>query len=165
MPSRTLQRGERRVQQPCHAIGDEQIARHSHLRDVLYQTAQLSPCKEPDGLLHSTDERPADILLPYWTHDKDTAIEVTRVNALQSGMVGQGAADGGYAVALTHRKKVKKFGECCEAEGMTFLWWTRWEDGTGGDQQARLTACQGCRQRRGADGPAPPAEAWSRSGL
>ena len=41
----------------CAIVG-ERIARHSHLRDVLYQTAQqaqLGPRKEPDGLLPGTD--------------------------------------------------------------------------------------------------------------
>ena len=43
------------------------------------------------------------------------------VNVLQSGLLGRVAADGGYAVAVTHTKKVKKYGERCEAEGMAFL--------------------------------------------
>ena len=64
---------------------------------MLYQTAQqaqLRPRKETDGLLPGTDERPADVLLPYWTHGKDTAINVTVVNALQSALVGRVATDG-----------------------------------------------------------------------
>ena len=43
-----------------HAIS---CARHSHLRDVLYQTAQqeqLGLRKEADGLLPGSDEHPAD---------------------------------------------------------------------------------------------------------
>ena len=106
------------------AIGGERIARHSHLRDVVYQTAQqahLGPRKEPDGLLPGTDERPADVLLPYWTHGRDTAIDVTVVNALQAALVGRVATDGGHAVAHSHSIKVKKYEARCEAEGIIFV--------------------------------------------
>ena len=78
---------------------------------MLYQTAQqaqLRPRKELDGLLPGVDERPADVLLPYWTHGKDTATHVTVVNALQSALAGRVAADGSYAVAHSHSTKVKK---------------------------------------------------------
>ena len=93
------------------AIGDEHIGRHSHLQDVLYQMAQqdqLGPRKVPNGLLPGTDERPVDVLLPYWTHGKDTAINVTVVNALQLALVARVPTDGGYAAAHSHSKKVKK---------------------------------------------------------
>ena len=54
------------------------------------------------GLFPGSDEQPADILIPLWTLGRDTAIDVTVVNALQTALVGRVAADGGYAVAVAH---------------------------------------------------------------
>ena len=68
-----------------------------------------------------SDERSADILLPFWTHGRDTAVDVTVVNALQGGMVTKVAADGGFAVEAAHSKKVKKYRERCKRKGMVFL--------------------------------------------
>ena len=69
----------------CGSDG-ERIARHNHLRDVLYQTAvsaALAPTKEDRALLPGTDARPADVFIPHWTHGKDTALDVTVVNHMQ----------------------------------------------------------------------------------
>ena len=58
---------------------------------------------------------------PFWTHGRDTAIDVTVVNCLQGSMVTKVAKDGGYAVETAHSKKVKKYRERCEREGLVFL--------------------------------------------
>ena len=105
------------------AIGRERISRHNHLRDAIFQSAQqahLGPLKEPDGLLPGSDDHPADILLPYWTQGKDTALDVTVVNALQSALVRQVAEDGGKAVTHAHNEKTKKYKERCSKEGIMF---------------------------------------------
>ena len=73
------------------------------------------------GLLPGSDERPAEVLLPFWTHGRDTAIDVSVVNCLQGSMVTKVAADGGFPVEAAHSKKVKKYRERCEREGMVFL--------------------------------------------
>ena len=72
------------------------------------QQAQLGPRKE------------ADSLLPIWTNGKDTAIDVTVVNPLQSGMVVKVAENGGFAVETAHNRKVARYANRCEEEGMVF---------------------------------------------
>ena len=50
------------------AIGGERIARHNHVRQVLYETARqakLAPVKELAGLLPNSDNRLADVFLPH----------------------------------------------------------------------------------------------------
>ena len=82
----------------CGSDG-ERIARHNHLRDVLYQTAvsaALAPTKEDRALLPGTDARPADVFIPHWTHGKDTALDVTVVNPLQEALVNQAATNPGH---------------------------------------------------------------------
>ena len=105
-------------------IGGERIARHNHCRDALFQAAQqagLGPSREPDGLLPGSDDRPADLLIPFWTGGQDTALDFTVVNPLQSALVRQTAKEGGSAVAHAHGVKLKKYEERCGAEGITFL--------------------------------------------
>jgi hypothetical protein len=106
------------------AIGGERIAKHNHIRDAIYQAGQqahLGPLKEPDGLLPGSDDRPADVLLPYWTKGRDTALDVTVVNALQSQLLHRVAADGESAVAHAHNGKLRKYEERCAAEGLVFV--------------------------------------------
>ena len=67
----------------CGSEG-ERIARHNHLRDSLFSaavSAALAPTREERSLLpgHS---KPADVLIPHWTHGKDTCLDVTVVNPL-----------------------------------------------------------------------------------
>ena len=94
-----------------HAIscgyGGERIAKHNHVRDALFQSAvqaSLGPIREPDGLLPGSDERPADLLIPYWHHGKDAAIDFTVVNPLQAALVGKVAQEGAAGVSKAHQK-------------------------------------------------------------
>ena len=105
-------------------IGGERIARHNHCRDALFQAAQqagLGPSKEPDGLLPGSDDRPADLLIPFWTSGQDTAIDFTVVNPLQAALVVKTAEEGGSAVAHAHNIKLRKYGVRCAAEAITFI--------------------------------------------
>ena len=105
-------------------IGGERIARHNHVRDALVQSAVqagLGPTREPDGLLPGSDDRPADLLIPFWSGGRDTAIDFTVVNPLQAALVKKTAQDGGSAVEHAHRGKIRKYGERCAAEGLVFV--------------------------------------------
>jgi hypothetical protein len=51
---------------------------------------------------------------------KDTAIDLTVVNALQSSLVRKVAEDGACAVKHAHDGKVRKYGARCMAEGIEF---------------------------------------------
>ena len=73
-----------------------------------------------DTYIPSSDDTPADILLPYWTRGKDTALDVTVVNALQSALVRQVTEDGGKAVEHSHKEKTRKYHERCNREGIEF---------------------------------------------
>ena len=79
------------------------------------------PKKEANSLFPDTDEQPMDVLIPIWTQGKDTAIDVTVVNPLQSGMVVKVAENGGFAVEPAHNRKVARYGNRCEKEGMVFV--------------------------------------------
>ena len=105
-------------------IGGERIARHNHCRDALIQAAQqagLGPSREPDGLLPGSDDRRADLLIPYWTNGMDTALDFTVVNPLQAGLVSKSAQDGGSAVEQAHNNKMRKYGERCAQENIEFV--------------------------------------------
>ena len=111
-----------------HAIscgyGGERIAKHNHIRDALFQSAvqaNLGPSKEPDGLLPGSDERPEDLLIPYWHHGKDAAIDFTVVNPLQAALVAKVAQEGSAGVVKAHQDKLRKYWSRCEAEGIAFL--------------------------------------------
>ena len=46
------------------------------------------PRKEPAGLLPGSDDRPADVLLPFLANGKDAALDVSVVNPLQQQLAG-----------------------------------------------------------------------------
>lgn len=105
-------------------IGGERIARHNHVRDAIYNTAVqagLGPVREPDGLLPGSDDRPADVLIPVWSGGRDTALDFTVVNPLQEALVTAASESGSSAVEHAHQLKLRKYGERCEGEGITFL--------------------------------------------
>ena len=106
------------------AINGERIAKHNHLRDAIYGTAvqaRLSPAKEPSGLLPGTDERPADVLLPHWTEGRDTALDITVINPLQSELVSKVAKEGDAAVQHAYNRKMTHYYDRCATEGITFI--------------------------------------------
>ena len=106
------------------AVGGERIAKHNHVRDAVFQAAvqaQLGPSKEPDGLLPGSDDRPADVLIPFWTQGRDTALDITVVNPLQSALLHRSSQDGGSAVAEAYNRKMRNYGDRCAAEGIAFL--------------------------------------------
>ena len=106
------------------AIGGERIAKHNHVRDAVFAAAAqaaLGPRKEPGGLLPGTDDRPADVLLPYWSQGRDTALDITVVNPLQGALVNQVAVDGESGVRHAYNAKMGKYDERCAAEGIAFV--------------------------------------------
>ena len=105
-------------------IGGERIARHNHVRDALLQVAVqagLGPTKEPDGLLPGSDDRPADVLIPFWSGCRDMALDFTVVNPLQAALVRRAANDGESAVEHANRGKMRKYEERCAAKGLVFV--------------------------------------------
>ena len=121
----------------CHQLSDrmgdhaiscgsqgERTARHNHLRDILYHTAvsaSLGPTKEGRFLVPGTDSRPADVLIPHWTGGKDSALDVTVINPLQSATVTQAAITPGHALNTAYDRKMRKAGAACKAAGIEFL--------------------------------------------
>ena len=106
------------------AIGGERIAKHNHVRDALFEAAAqaaLGPQKEPPGLLPGCDDRPADILLPFWSQGKDTALDITVVNPLQGALVEQVAQDGEGGVRHAFNLKMAKYDDRCAAESICFI--------------------------------------------
>ncbi len=48
--------------------------------------------REERSLLPDTQARPGDVLIPHWTGGRDTALDMTVINPLQTGFVVQAAA-------------------------------------------------------------------------
>ena len=99
-----------------HAVscgwGGERIGRHNLIRDVLFSacsSAALGPTREDRALLPGTESRPADILLPGWTGGKDTALDITVVNPLQTAFIDQTAAVPGHALRKAYERKMSVF--------------------------------------------------------
>ena len=106
------------------AAGSERIAKHNHVRDAIFcaaQQANLGPVREPDGLLPGSDDRPADILIPYRSQGRDTAFDITVVNSLQSSLVSRVAEEGSHAVNYAYKNKQNKYQDRCNAEGLKFV--------------------------------------------
>jgi hypothetical protein len=108
------------------ATGSLRIAKHNHLRDAIFDAAQqahLGPLKEPDGLLPGSDDRPGDIVLPFWDNGRDVCLDVCVVSPQQVALVQQAAREGGGDVAVKHafKAKMRKYEDRCAAEGLSFL--------------------------------------------
>ena len=73
------------------------------------------------NLLPGSDERPADILLPFWDQGRDTALDVCVVNPLQEGLVERVAREGEAGVQHAFSAKVAKYGARCDVEGISFI--------------------------------------------
>ena len=58
--------------------------------------------KEPAGLLPGSDDRPADVLIPFWTNGQDSTLDVAVVNPLQAGLVVRASQEGQSAVESAH---------------------------------------------------------------
>ena len=106
--------------------GSLRIAKHNHLRDAIFAAAQqalLGPLKEPDGLLPGSDDRPGDIVLPFWDNGRDVCLDVTVVSPQQAALVQQAAREGGGDAAVNHafKAKMRKYEDRCAAEGLAFL--------------------------------------------
>ena len=112
-----------------HAIGcasqGERIARHNHLRDALFHTAQsatLAPLREERALLPGVagDRRPADVLLPNYAGGRPLEIDVSVVSSLQVQLIARAAEEAGHALDHRYQEKWRKYGELCAAEGIVF---------------------------------------------
>ena len=106
------------------AINGERIAKHNHVRDAIFAAAAqaaLGPRKEPAGLLPGSDDRPADVLLPFWVNGKDAALDISIVNPMQQALVEQVARDGNCGVQHSFNTKVRKYSQRCDAEGLVFV--------------------------------------------
>ena len=106
------------------AINGERIAKHNHVRDAIFAAASqaaLGPRKEPAGLLPGSDDRPADVLLPFWANGKDAALDISVVNPLQQELVRKVARDGESGVQHSFNIKMGKYSDRCEAEGIEFI--------------------------------------------
>ena len=103
--------------------GGERIARHYLIRDVLYNTcssAALGPTREDRALIPGTESRPADILLPGWSGGRDTALDITVVNPLQTAFIDQSAVIPGYALRKAYERKMASYGDSCREAGIVF---------------------------------------------
>merc|ERR1712215_448722 len=105
--------------------GSDRIARHHHLRNTIFDAAQMSalaPLKEPLHLISGHEERrPADVYIPQWTNGKGTCLNITVINPLQDATIAQCAVAGDHTVNKAYDDKVTKFGALCTSEGLAFF--------------------------------------------
>ena len=83
--------------------------------------AALAPTKEGRFLLPGQDGKPADILIPHWSGGKDTALDVTVINPLQSAEVRGAATTPGHALNTAHSRKLDKSWDACNRQGIVFI--------------------------------------------
>ena len=99
----------------CGGNGDR-IARHNNLRDVLFNAAQsaaLGPRKEA-----FSSARPADILLPNWSHGRQAALDVAVISPLQQLTVAEVAVTPGHALEVCVSCKLSANLPSCRAAGV-----------------------------------------------
>ena len=72
------------------------------------------------ALLPDTQVRPADVLIPHWTGGRDTALDVTVINPLQTELVRRAANKAGAALEVAFNRKMTQAGEACRREGIVF---------------------------------------------
>ena len=107
------------------SLGSDRIARHHHLRNAIFDAAQmaaLAPLKEPLHLISGhKGMRPADVFIPQWSNGKGSCLDITVINPLQDKTIAQCAAAGDHAVNKAYDDKVTKFGALCTSEGLAFF--------------------------------------------
>ena len=107
------------------SLGGERIARHNHLRNAIFDAAQMAalvPLKEPLHLVSGHGGiRPADVYIPQWCQGKGSCLDIVVTNPLQQATVAQCAVAWDYAVNKAYSDKVTKFGAKCAAEGLAFF--------------------------------------------
>ena len=102
----------------------ECIARHNHIRDVLFTTASsanLGPTKEERALIPGRGNKPADILIPHWAKGRAAALDVTVVNPLAPSYLTHSKNTAGYAMEQAFTRKYREVGAACRAEGIEFI--------------------------------------------
>ena len=107
----------------CGKRGDR-IARHDHLRDVIFEaaaSADLGPSKEERHLLPGSVARPGDVLIRRWSEGKDGALDVTVTSPLAASNVRGAANEAGSALAKAFDRKVRDTAEACRQQGLVFL--------------------------------------------
>ena len=107
----------------CGGNGDR-IARHNAIRNVLFSAAQyaaLAPTKEAPSLVPGSLSRPADILLPQWSHGRPAALDVSVISPLQHLTLTGAASAPGYALRVRVRRKMPSNLPACRSAGVDFL--------------------------------------------
>ena len=107
----------------CGGNGDR-IARHNAIRNVLFSAAQsaaLAPTREAPSLVPDSHSRPADILLPTWSHGCPAALDVHVISPLQQLTLHEAASTPGHALQVgVWRKLTLHLSACCSA-GVDFI--------------------------------------------
>merc|ERR1711895_188277 len=102
------------------SLGSERIARHHHLRNTIFDAAQMAalvPLKEPLHLISGHEGmRPADVYIPQWINGKGTCLDIKVINPLQDATIAQCTRAGDHSVNKAYDDKVKKFGALCTSE-------------------------------------------------
>merc|ERR1712215_51558 len=105
--------------------GSDRIARHHHLRNAIFDVAQMAALtilKEPLHLISGHEGmRPADVFIPQWTNGKGTCLDIMVINPLQDATIAQCAEAGDHAVNEAYNNKVRKFEVLCTSEGLAFF--------------------------------------------
>ena len=95
----------------CGGNGDR-IARHNAIRDVLFvaaQSAALAPSREASGVVPDSLSRPADILLPTWSHGRPAALDVHVISPLQQLTLHEAASTPGHALEVGVQRKLSAY--------------------------------------------------------
>ena len=107
----------------CGGNGDR-IARHNAIRDVLFSAAQsaaLAPSREMPNMISNSLSRPADVLLPTWSHGRPAALDVHVISPLQQQTIGEAASTPGHALQVGVQCKLTAHLATCRSAGVDFI--------------------------------------------
>ena len=93
--------------------------------------ASLGPSREGRFFFTGDDHQPADVLVPHWTRELDTAWYVTVINPLQAVTVAGAAASPAHALEVAIQRKNRGALVNCQGQGIKFIPLAR--AGGGGD--------------------------------
>ena len=79
---------------------------------------RLWPFTEERALLPLDGRRPKDLLLPNYSWNRDTPLDVTVMNLLRNDFVEEEAKTPGFALGKAHERKARLVGKDCRREGI-----------------------------------------------
>ena len=106
------------------ATTNDRICRHNTQCDVMAATgrsAAKSVTREHKGLLPRGQERPGDVTIAAWKGQQTGVFDVTVVSPCAATVVGTAANEQGYAAEQAEQRKIDRYHDAVDQQGMCFV--------------------------------------------